>query len=517
MEKTKNPKKHFNQLCPMHPEGRESVHFFILGGLVCRRPEGNACGGSPPACCVDKYQELWYNSFKVKNMISAVSVYVKGGAAMPAGRFRSSLCLSAIICRVMFWTPLWVLLLAHYPDSPFLPTVAAAFLIAAGNAAAVRTVGTRAGFRSRRTLLLGLLFTFCATVLCIGTLLLIGCSPFPAFCITCWAVFPVLYKLSADPYLLFTIEHFIMFLSFAVAAQGFLYLSDITNYLQWFLWSTGAIAALFFLQRNQFMLQRMVNRRSNTETAVPQEIRRSNLTIVCILLLFCAVLFIFRAPLTALLERMAALAKAAVIKLISLLMTDEPFENIEEEAENGLPLPEMKSHEWLGYLWALLWIPLIMIVIPVWKFLLSDWVDLLRAFIADIAARLRGKVKPEYKKIDQPAFSDTETKLRRTRTPDRKRTWRKQLRAWQALPDSREKFYAGYQLLITAPAWSDDELRASDTVREIREKWLQHHTPQNALDAVTADYHADCYAEQGLPPQAVRELTEALHTLRAMR
>ena len=435
---------------------------------------------------------------------------------MPAGRFRSSLCLSAIICRIMFWTPLWALLLAYYPDSPFLPTIAAAFLIAFSNAAIVRTVGERAGFRSRRTLLLGLLCTCCAAVLCAGTLLLIGCSPFPAFVITCWAVFPVMYKLSGDPYTLFTIEHFIMFLSLAVAAQGFLYLSDITGYLQWYLWSTGAVAALFFLQRNQFMLQRMVNRRSNTETAVPQDIRRSNLTIVCGLLLFCAVLFIFREPLIALLERMAALAKTAVVKLISLILKPETFEYDEDE-EFGFPPPKLESDDRFGFLWALLWIPIIMIIIPVWKLLLSDWVDLLRAFIADIAARLRGKVKPEYKRTELPAFSDTETKLRRTRTADSKRAWRKQLRAWQALPDSREKFYAGYQLLLDAPAWSESELRASDTVREIREKWLRHHTPQEALDAVTADYHADRYAETGLPPQAVRELTEALHTLRTAR
>ena len=143
---------------------------------------------------------------------------------MLAGRFRSSLGLSALICRIMFWTPLWVLLLAHYPDSPFLPTIAAAFLIAAGNAAAVRNVGERAGFRSRRTLLLGVLFTCSAAVICTGTLLLFGCSPFPAFFITCFAVFPVMFKLSADPYTLFTIEHFLMFLSLSIAVQSFLYL-----------------------------------------------------------------------------------------------------------------------------------------------------------------------------------------------------------------------------------------------------------------------------------------------------
>ena len=168
--------------------------------------------------------------------------------------------------------------------------------------------------------------------------------------------------------------------------------------------------------------------------------------------------------------------------------------------------------------WLLLWIPVILVAVVIWRNLLSDWVYVLRSMIARLIAFLRGDFRRSDTKRHKSApgeFFDTETILRRPLTArEEKRRWRKMLRAWKAMPDSREKFYAGYQLLLTAPAWETGELRDSDTVREIRGKWLAHHTPQDALDAVTAAYHTDRYAERGLPERAIPELAAALEQLR---
>ena len=60
-------------------------------------------------------------------------------------------------------------------------------------------------------------------------------------------------------------------------------------------------------------------------------------------------------------------------------------------------------------------------------------------------------------------------------------------------------------------------LRQSDTVREIRDKWAEYFTPDSALDAVTADFHADRYAEQGLPEEAIRDLAAALERIRTVK
>ena len=43
---------------------------------------------------------------------------------------------------------------------------------------------------------------------------------------------------------------------------------------------------------------------------------------------------------------------------------------------------------------------------------------------------------------------------------------------------------------------------------------MESAQPQEALDAVTDDFHADRYAETGLPPDAIADLTKALQCIR---
>ena len=99
----------------------------------------------------------------------------------------------------------------------------------------------------------------------------------------------------------------------------------------------------------------------------------------------------------------------------------------------------------------------------------------------------------------------------------KKRLWNRALRRWEKLPDGDEKFYAGFRLLLTAPCWTEGELRESDTVREICGKWMRGHQPENALDAAAADYHAGRYAGTGLPAEALRDMAAALAAARERR
>ena len=78
------------------------------------------------------------------------------------------------------------------------------------------------------------------------------------------------------------------------------------------------------------------------------------------------------------------------------------------------------------------------------------------------------------------------------------------------LPDGAEKYYAGYSLLLRAPAWGGDQPRASETVREICAHWAEQ--TGGGLDKVTADFQAHRYAENALPAGAVAEMEKALRT-----
>ena len=274
----------------------------------------------------------------------------------------------------------------------------------------------------------------------------------------------------------------------------------------------------FFLLRNQFMLRRLVNRRSARETDVPREIRRLNLVLTLVIFGVITVLLLFRAPLTELLRMMTAGAYLAVrfvlqcvYKLINFFGGDTPgYEERPEGNDAALMQPDGTIHP----LWLLLWIPILFAAYCVWKVFVSEWVYDIRMALGDWIRRLRG-VPEEHRALpavtEDEAYTDTETRTVRGQSARQaKRTWKKELRQWRKLPDGAEKFYAGYSLLLRAPAWGGDQPRASETVREICVHWAEQ--TGGGLDAVTADFQAHRYAENALPAGAVAEMEKALRT-----
>jgi len=278
------------------------------------------------------------------------------------------------------------------------------------------------------------------------------------------------------------------------------------------------LSACYFLLRNQFMLYRMVNRRSRTETMVPPDIQRSNLMMVSGILLLAAFVFLFHAPLLRLLKyilHLAALLIRAVIHGITSLISWLEGSPPETVTEGGMPgEPQMEGSGGEGNpLWSLLLIPFILVVIYICRLFLSDWVYYLRDLIAGFLQKIRiheTTVRTEH----HAEYTDTETSAQpESHEKARKRQWKKALRVWMKQPDSKEKFYAGYQLLLSAPAWERGSVRGSDTVREIREKWAADYLPEDLLDAVTLDFHADRYECTGLPASALKDLQAALKAM----
>ena len=257
--------------------------------------------------------------------------------------------------------------------------------------------------------------------------------------------------------------------------------------------------------------------RGEYKTEVNDTLQRT--AVLCVLLLGAAV-FLFREQLITLLANMRDRAARSVIYLIRMLtraMGKLFGEDYYETEPDGMP-PEQPPEGTFSPLWLVFWIPIILVTWYIWRNLLSEWADVIRDALARLLAILRGKrLKDGVYRIvpDSDEYYDTETTAEKPLSARKqRRKWRQKLHAWKKLPDTQEKFYAGYALLLESPVWEQDELRDSDTVREIRGKWLCHHTPAHALDAVTEAYHTDRYAERGLPAQAVAELTAVLEQLR---
>ncbi|MBR5722811.1 MAG: hypothetical protein IKX57_04215 [Oscillospiraceae bacterium] len=457
-------------------------------------------------------------------------------------RSEKLLTVTAIFCRSLAWFPVCILMLSLRAEQGEITLLTALFeealtsvhselqiLLPSAAVCAVSfavqliayQIGRRLRTSPRRAFALKAAAAIPAAALSVFAVFRLSGSLFNAVVLTAVVIFLPLRGLDHSPDTFFTQSHFAAFLTAVCLSALMLHYARLPVHSAWYLAVTAVVAVLYLLLRNQFMLIRLVNRRSNTETQVPQDIRRTNLILVLGLLLLAAAVFLFREQIGALLAWMRDTAAKAAYGLLALIAktADKMAGKYKTDEEEMMEMPPLEGE--FSPFWLLLWIPIILVAVIIWRNLLSDWFYVIRSMIGRLIAFLRGDLRNSAKnrhRSDSAEFHDTETILRRKLTArQEKRLWRQKLRAWKAMPDSREKFYAGYQLLVTAPAWETGELRDSDTVREIRGKWLAHHTPQDALDAVTAAYHTDRYAERGLPEHAIPELTAALEHLRKQR
>ncbi|MBQ9907404.1 MAG: hypothetical protein IJM46_11610 [Oscillospiraceae bacterium] len=433
------------------------------------------------------------------------------------------LTLLSMLCRSLFWFPVWQLLLSLRNPALLLP--AAGILLGSSllSSCGTRYLRLKLYPRKRLAAQISFLIMSACAVLCAVCCALLKIQPAVCILLTVCTFLGTHRKNDAPPESLFTVNSYAVFLSVSVIVSFMLSAAHLPANMSLTLAVVGTVSALFFLQRNQYMLRRYINRRTNIETDVPQEIRRGNLMLVGGIILLLAFVFLFREPLLHLLTQIRKCMIEIVSGILHLLHrvilffsgNDVPLpeetEEIVEEAE-AFPVPEKTNP-----LWNLLWIPFFAVAWIIWREFLSDWVYDIRIAVQDLIARLRhaDPEKTAVRRTETDEYYDNEmTVARETRSRHRQRAWRRALRQWQAMPESSEKFYAGYRLLLDAPCWQAELLHPSDTVLEIREKWAAYYTPQEALDAVTDDFHADRYAENGLPPEAIADLTKALQCIR---
>lgn len=423
-----------------------------------------------------------------------------------------------MLCRTLAWSPLWMLILSLRAPDMLLPCTGILTACAVLSVLAVRAF--RLHFRPAAAAVCGLLTVLPAAVLCGYLLRQLSGSLFSACLLTAVTFFAVIRGSDSEPDQMFPITAYAAFLTGTVLSYALLYSAALPVSGAYVLGITGLLSACYFLLRNQLMLLKLAGRRSTVTGDVPADIRRGNLMLAVGMILLLAFVFCFRAPLLQLLilmqngaKKLAFAILTAVTNLISRLGGDAPVTQDVSSEPDTVQMPAGKSNP----LWLLLWLPVFAAACYIWHMFLSEWFYACRDALAGMIRRLRGDAPEQAESRTLPeeaSYFDTAVLTRPERSQRQKRRiWRKKLRAWERLPDSSAKFYAGYRLLLEAPVWTASELRDADTAEEIRRKWMRQHLPEDALDQVTDDFHAERYAMQALPPHAIANLTKTLKKL----
>lgn len=418
---------------------------------------------------------------------------------------------AALLCRSTNWFPVWILVCILFAHGVNLP-LCTALLTLCGTVCGMLfcTLRSKQGRMHPAS-------AVCSVCLCAGCgfgLYLLNGSLFTAVTLPVITLFTGWTAYGKETDALFTPTRFGALMVGTFMAAVLLFTASLPVPVALASAVCGGVSLLFLLLRNQMMLHRMVNRRSLTETAVPQEIRRSNLRMVMWLMVFLALILIFREPLAAgfrglgrLLATLVSVIFGAVRQVLALFSSD-PAENAIEAAEDvGMTQEAGESNPLINLL---IMIPVAAVTVIIWKQFLGEWIEDLRDGIAAFILRMRTQHTSHRKQSDNGEFTDTETaalpeKPRRRRL----RQWRGKLRAWQKTPDHPEKFYAGYRLLLDAPVWQRQP-GAADTAREICRKWAVQLPETVTLEAPTDALESDRYALHGLPENAIADLNAAL-------
>ena len=284
---------------------------------------------------------------------------------------------------------------------------------------------------------------------------------------------------------------------------------------------TASVSGGFLLLRNQCMLERLVSRRSDGEGIVPKEIRRHNLRLVLGIFVIVGLLLLVRGPLTDLftgaargLVTLFVMGARWLTRAVSGAEGDAP--DVPEETEIGQQ-PAGETFGNASQLWDLLIIPVLILLIYFIRLVFQSYAYDIREWFWRLREKLHREAPVREITAQTGEYTDTETDVlpeEAAGSRAKRRMWTKQLKEWEKSPDTPEKFYLGYQLLLAAPAW-DPLPEDADTVLEIREKWRKYR--EDELDRVTDEFQNDRYAMNGLAPAAVSDMQTALEAVSKLK
>lgn len=438
-------------------------------------------------------------------------------------RTERRLAAAAMVFRCLMWFPVWMLLLSLRQSGAVNLLPCCGILLAAACVTAFWSRYWKLRHRGLYPVRTGFLIALVLLPLAAGaSWLLMRLSGGVVTIVLAVGVTLLVSALTAhkEPDMLFAPPVYGTYLALTAAAVLMLTFAHVSVPMTLVLAVTCVESGGFFLLRNQFTLRRLVNRRSLVETDVPRGIKRMNLLLAGGMFALLLVLFLCRVPLLGLLqwmERAALVAVRAVLFAINWLIGrfggDAP-ESDERPAGSADP-SLLESIQDPSPLWLLLWVPVLYVVFRLGQEWLSDVREWLAVWLRGRRAQYGNTAAPD-EKLSALGYVDTETRTEQEPTDRQKRrSWRKEVRAWQRLPDGEEKFFAGYALLLRAPAWQGELPREADTVREVCAQWQAAHGTE--LDAVTADFQGVRYAGAAFSAGNLADMTGALEAVAAMK
>ena len=429
--------------------------------------------------------------------------------------FEGYLPMIAVCARSLAWYPIWMLLFAMRPTIA-LQSMAFGIQAALFAVSVLATALLRFHRRTHRTGLRVL----CAVV---PVLLIAGCGVWvhTALGLTLTILLCIclltasLQAAKPEPEALFTVTPYVTFLTGQLLLAMLLHFVELPYSMPAAVLVTAIETIGFLLLRNQFTLQRMVNRRSGAEELpVPNEIRRGNLRLMGGIFCLVGLLFLLRKPLQMALLAIQSGGIAALKGILSFLVRfiaasggNAPEAPPITDPSTAQPMPSDGGNA----LWTLvLWILVIALVAWVWYWLLRDFLRNLADLVLRLRMRRTAAAAPSASTPtdDDAAYQDIEslsTPEARMTAQKRIRRWKQQVRAWSKSPDSQEKFDRGYRLLLEAPPMDAADVRTADTVTEIRRKWAAV-AAQPTLDATTDAFRQTHYADAPLPTDAIAAL-----------
>ena len=189
---------------------------------------------------------------------------------------------AAILCRALAWFPVCILLpslraqegelrfVKAFLDGALIPLdsekqvlLPAAFVCCMSFIFQLiaRAVGQRFRTLPRRVLLLKTAAAIPAAVLTTLAVYRLNGGMFIALLLTAAVVLSPLHGIDREPDKLFERPHFVAFLTIDVITAIMLQAAALPVHMNWYLTVTVTVSVLYLLQRNQFMLMRLVNRR----------------------------------------------------------------------------------------------------------------------------------------------------------------------------------------------------------------------------------------------------------------
>ncbi len=286
--------------------------------------------------------------------------------------------------------------------------------------------------------------------------------------------------------------------------------------------------SVYAISKSQGTLDYVMDRRGHKMSALPGNIRRYNLLLVCVLIAVLAVAFLFRRPIGAFLVVLKdglMFAVKCILAFLIYLMTLFGGSSEGESTSSGAS-GEMD----LSFLDTGRRIPdftILILVLVIGGLLLFNWKKIIAGIrklwksLGKLSRKLFWGRKEAYGRQDESLdYVDEEESLTEEASVRENgehgwKKWRKACRAFRKMEDSEEKLRRGYRLIVEWLKLKGVDVQRSDTPLEILKKAESSDWQKAGAQGLTNEYNGIRYGEKQADRNLLSELVETIRTLEA--